>query len=175
MNVAPQAVFQTLKAMCAGQRVPESSDGGGGGGGGIPSAKAEARDESSSSGKNPKMPAGAPAAPGPRSARVGAKMAAYGGQDVGSAPHAQGLAPVFAFSSAVLAASMIARVCATCLRSRTSTYTQQCCHLEVAVSTKHVCFILVNRSNNNNNNMPQKALFLHTSGLFILQKNDNNV
>ncbi|XP_061554652.1 mitotic-spindle organizing protein 2 isoform X3 [Phycodurus eques] len=89
MNVAPQAVFQTLKAMCAGQRVPESSDGGGGGGGGIPSAKAEARDESSSSGKNPKMPAGAPAAPGPRSARVGAKMAAYGGQDVGSAPHAQ--------------------------------------------------------------------------------------
>ncbi|XP_061603516.1 mitotic-spindle organizing protein 2 isoform X1 [Phyllopteryx taeniolatus] len=86
MNVAPQAVFQTLKAMCAGQRVPESSDGGG-----IPSTKAEARapDESSSSGKNPKMPAGAPAAPGPRSARVGAKMAAYGAQDVGSAPHAQ--------------------------------------------------------------------------------------
>lgn len=24
MNVAPQAVFQTLKAMCAGQRVAES-------------------------------------------------------------------------------------------------------------------------------------------------------
>lgn len=27
MNVAPQAVFQTLKAMCAGQRVAESNGG----------------------------------------------------------------------------------------------------------------------------------------------------
>lgn len=27
MNVAPQAVFQTLKAMCAGQRVAESCGG----------------------------------------------------------------------------------------------------------------------------------------------------
>lgn len=29
MNVAPQAVFQTLKAMCAGQRVAENGGGGG--------------------------------------------------------------------------------------------------------------------------------------------------
>ncbi|XP_049416057.1 mitotic-spindle organizing protein 2 isoform X3 [Epinephelus fuscoguttatus] len=29
MNVAPQAVFQTLKAMCAGQRVADSCGGGG--------------------------------------------------------------------------------------------------------------------------------------------------
>ncbi|XP_061657209.1 mitotic-spindle organizing protein 2 isoform X2 [Syngnathoides biaculeatus] len=83
MNVAPQAVFQTLKAMCAGQRVPESDAGG------VPSTKAEVRDESLSSGKNPKMPAGGPAAAGSRTARVGGKMASYGPQDAGSAPHAQ--------------------------------------------------------------------------------------
>ncbi|XP_054613025.1 mitotic-spindle organizing protein 2 isoform X3 [Dunckerocampus dactyliophorus] len=47
MNVAPQAVFETLKAMSAGQRVPESSSSGDSAtsshGTGIPSATAETR------------------------------------------------------------------------------------------------------------------------------------
>nr|XP_057917897.1 mitotic-spindle organizing protein 2 isoform X1 [Doryrhamphus excisus] len=46
MNVAPQAVFETLKAMSAGQRVPESSSGDSATvphGTGIPSATTEAR------------------------------------------------------------------------------------------------------------------------------------
>lgn len=52
MNVAPQAVFQTLKAMCAGQRVAENGGGGGGGDAStasqttnIPAAPAEPRGE----------------------------------------------------------------------------------------------------------------------------------
>ncbi|XP_051906170.1 mitotic-spindle organizing protein 2 isoform X2 [Hippocampus zosterae] len=95
MNVAPQAVFQTLKAMCAGQRVPESCGGDAAAAShvtGIPLTKAEARaqqDESLSSGKGAKMPAGAPAGPAPRGTRISAKMAAYGTQDAGSAAHAQ--------------------------------------------------------------------------------------
>ncbi|XP_057674964.1 mitotic-spindle organizing protein 2 isoform X2 [Corythoichthys intestinalis] len=93
MDVAPQVVLQTLKAMCAGQRVSESCGGDASSvshGGGIPSTKAEARDEGLSSGKSVKVPAGAPTALGPRATRVNAKMAAYAAQDVGSAPHAQG-------------------------------------------------------------------------------------
>ncbi|XP_057674967.1 mitotic-spindle organizing protein 2 isoform X4 [Corythoichthys intestinalis] len=92
MDVAPQVVLQTLKAMCAGQRVSESCGGDASSvshGGGIPSTKAEARDEGLSSGKSVKVPAGAPTALGPRATRVNAKMAAYAAQDVGSAPHAQ--------------------------------------------------------------------------------------
>ncbi|KAM9794055.1 mitotic-spindle organizing protein 2 isoform X4 [Syngnathus typhle] len=90
MNVAPQAVFQTLKAMCAGQRVAESCGGDSvtaSHGAGITTTKADARDESS--GKSAKVPAGVSTGPGPRATRVSAKMAAYGSQDVGSAPHAQ--------------------------------------------------------------------------------------
>ncbi|XP_019741709.1 mitotic-spindle organizing protein 2 isoform X2 [Hippocampus comes] len=106
MNVAPQAVFQTLKAMCAGQRVPESCSGDSTAAShvtGIPSTKAEARaqqDESLSSGKSAKMPAGAPAGPGPRGARISAKMAAYGTQDAGGAPHAQARSKAAPSSSA---------------------------------------------------------------------------
>ncbi|XP_077442136.1 mitotic-spindle organizing protein 2 isoform X2 [Vanacampus margaritifer] len=102
MNVAPQAVFQTLKAMCAGQRVPESCGGEpatASHGTGIPSTKAEARDDSLSSGKSAKLPAGGPTGPGSRATRVSAKMAAYGGQDVGSAPHAQAVRSKAASSS----------------------------------------------------------------------------
>ncbi|XP_077352673.1 mitotic-spindle organizing protein 2 isoform X2 [Festucalex cinctus] len=102
MNVAPQAVFQTLKAMCAGQRVPESCGGDIAAvshGTGIPSTKAEARDESLSSGKSAKLPAGGPTGPGSRATRVSAKMAAYGAQDVGSAPHAQAVRSKAASSS----------------------------------------------------------------------------
>ncbi|XP_037121141.1 mitotic-spindle organizing protein 2 isoform X1 [Syngnathus acus] len=90
MNVAPQAVFQTLKAMCAGQRVTESCGGDSvtaSHGAGITTTKADARDEIS--GKSAKVPAGVSTGPGPRATRVSAKMAAYGSQDVGSAPHAQ--------------------------------------------------------------------------------------
>uniref|UniRef100_A0A7N6B5N3 Mitotic spindle organizing protein 2B n=1 Tax=Anabas testudineus TaxID=64144 RepID=A0A7N6B5N3_ANATE len=92
MNVAPQAVFQTLKAMCAGQRVADSN-------GGesstisqttsIPTAPAEAREEDSLvSGKSPKPPAAPPSASGPRATRVNTKIVVYGPQDT-SSPHAQ--------------------------------------------------------------------------------------
>ncbi|KAM7368662.1 hypothetical protein PAMP_012975 [Pampus punctatissimus] len=85
MNVAPQAVFQTLKAMCAGQRVVES-------GGGESStvshttssttAPTEAREEDSLvSGKSPKLPAAAPTASGPRTTRVNTKIVVYGPPD----------------------------------------------------------------------------------------------
>ncbi|XP_070845047.1 mitotic-spindle organizing protein 2 isoform X4 [Chaetodon trifascialis] len=92
MNVAPQAVFQTLKAMCAGQRVAES-------GGGVDSSTAshttsittaptEAREDSLVSGKSPKPPAAAPSASGPRATRVNTKIVVYGPQDA-SSPHTQ--------------------------------------------------------------------------------------
>ncbi|XP_029301130.1 mitotic-spindle organizing protein 2 isoform X2 [Cottoperca gobio] len=93
MNVAPQAVFQTLKAMCAGQRVAEScsvvesstvshatS---------IPTAPTEAREEDSLvSGKSSKPSAAPPSASGPRATRVSTKIVVYGPQDA-SAPHSQ--------------------------------------------------------------------------------------
>ncbi|XP_075885669.1 mitotic-spindle organizing protein 2 isoform X2 [Nelusetta ayraudi] len=92
MNVAPQAVFQTLKAMCAGQRVAEN------GGGGdastasqttnIPAAPAEPREDTLVSGKSPKLPATPPAASGPRATRVNTKIVVYGPQD-SSSPHSQ--------------------------------------------------------------------------------------
>ncbi|XP_061765523.1 mitotic-spindle organizing protein 2 isoform X2 [Nerophis ophidion] len=83
MNVAPQAVFETLKAMSAGQKFPESSSGDCAAtshGTGVPSTTAEARDECSLSGRSPKLPA----ASGPRAARVSTKMVVYGPQDVNS-------------------------------------------------------------------------------------------
>ncbi|XP_047424951.1 mitotic-spindle organizing protein 2 isoform X1 [Mugil cephalus] len=92
MNVAPQAVFQTLKAMCAGQRVAESC-------GGdtstvshttsVTTAPTEPRDEDSLvSGKSPKPPAAPPSASGPRATRVNTKIVVYGPQDA-SSPHSQ--------------------------------------------------------------------------------------
>ncbi|XP_015246902.1 PREDICTED: mitotic-spindle organizing protein 2-like isoform X1 [Cyprinodon variegatus] len=92
MNVAPQAVFQTLKAMCAGQRVAESC--------GDPSASAahttsmttaptEVKDEEPLvSGKSPKPAAAHHSASAPRSARVNTKIVVYGPQDA-SSPHSQ--------------------------------------------------------------------------------------
>ncbi|XP_061787876.2 mitotic-spindle organizing protein 2 isoform X2 [Nerophis lumbriciformis] len=83
MNVAPQAVFETLKAMSAGQKFPESSSGDCAStshGTGVPPATAEARDECSLSGRSPKLPA----ASGPRAARVSTKIVVYGPQDVNS-------------------------------------------------------------------------------------------
>lgn len=79
MNVAPQAVFQTLKAMCAGQRAPDcgteahtslSTN--------STTAPADAREEESC-GKGPK----ALAALAPKAQRVGPKTV-YGPQDL---PH----------------------------------------------------------------------------------------
>ncbi|MEQ2208774.1 hypothetical protein XENOCAPTIV_014046 [Xenoophorus captivus] len=91
MNVAPQAVFQTLKAMCAGQRVAESceesstvthttS---------ITTAPTEVKDEESLvSGKIPKPAAPHHSASAPRSARVNTKIVVYGPQDSNSS-HSQ--------------------------------------------------------------------------------------
>ncbi|XP_035480182.1 mitotic-spindle organizing protein 2 isoform X1 [Scophthalmus maximus] len=93
MNVAPQAVFQTLKAMCAGQRVADSCGGESASAAthttGIGSAPTEAREEDSLvSGKSPKPPAAPPSASGPRATRVNTKIVVYGPQD-SSAPHSQ--------------------------------------------------------------------------------------
>ncbi|XP_023278036.1 mitotic-spindle organizing protein 2-like isoform X1 [Seriola lalandi dorsalis] len=92
MNVAPQAVFQTLKAMCAGQRVADSCAGESSAAShttSITTAPAEPREEDSLvSGKSPKPPAAAPSASGPRATRVNTKIVVYGPQD-SSSPHSQ--------------------------------------------------------------------------------------
>ncbi|KAM3600315.1 uncharacterized protein V6R79_021428 [Siganus canaliculatus] len=95
MNVAPQAVFQTLKAMCVGQRVAEGSGGGEASTAphttsSVPTAATESRDEDSVvSGKSPKPPAAPSSTSGPRATRVNTKIVVYGPQDA-SAPHSQG-------------------------------------------------------------------------------------
>ncbi|XP_069021335.1 mitotic-spindle organizing protein 2 isoform X2 [Embiotoca jacksoni] len=85
MNVAPQAVFQTLKAMCAGQRVAESCGGESTAASHTTSAATaptEVReDDSVVSGKSPKAPAAPPSASGPRATRVNTKIVVYGPQD----------------------------------------------------------------------------------------------
>ncbi|XP_032395577.1 mitotic-spindle organizing protein 2 [Etheostoma spectabile] len=92
MNVAPQAVFQTLKAMCAGQRVADSCSGGETSTAShttsIIAAPTEAREEDSVvPGKTPKPPAAPISASVPRATRVNTKIVVYGPQDA-SAPHA---------------------------------------------------------------------------------------
>ncbi|KAM6902383.1 mitotic-spindle organizing protein 2 [Xenentodon cancila] len=88
MNVAPQAVFQTLKAMCAGQRVTDSCGGETSTGSHsttVNTAPAEAREEDSLvSGKSSKLPAAPPPASGPRATKVNTKIVVYG-QDASSA------------------------------------------------------------------------------------------
>ncbi|XP_056288184.1 mitotic-spindle organizing protein 2 isoform X3 [Pseudoliparis swirei] len=87
MNVAPQAVFQTLKAMCAGQRVAEVGESSTVSHAAsavsiTTTAPTEAKeDDSSVSGKTPKPSAAAPSAPGSRATRVNAKIVVYGPQD----------------------------------------------------------------------------------------------
>ncbi|XP_070706323.1 mitotic-spindle organizing protein 2 isoform X1 [Pempheris klunzingeri] len=93
MNVAPQAVFQTLKAMCAGQRLAESCSSAESSAAShtanIATAPTEAREEDSLvSGKSPKPPAAPPSASGPRATRVNTKIVVYGPQD-SSSPHSQ--------------------------------------------------------------------------------------
>ncbi|XP_010791683.1 mitotic-spindle organizing protein 2 isoform X2 [Notothenia coriiceps] len=93
MNVAPQAVFQTLKSMLAGQRVAESCGIGESSTAphttSITTAPTEAREEDSLvSGKSPKRPAAPPSASGPRATRVSTKIVVYGPQDA-NPPHSQ--------------------------------------------------------------------------------------
>ncbi|XP_072228805.1 mitotic-spindle organizing protein 2 [Leuresthes tenuis] len=92
MNVAPQAVFQTLKAMCAGQRVAESCVGEASAAPhttSMTTAPTEAREEESLvSGKSPKPPAAPSSASGPRATRVNTKIVVYGPQDASSS-HSQ--------------------------------------------------------------------------------------
>ncbi|XP_031731041.1 mitotic-spindle organizing protein 2 isoform X2 [Anarrhichthys ocellatus] len=93
MNVAPQAVFQTLKAMCAGQRVAEGCGVGESStvshaAVGTTTAPTEAREDSLVSGKSPKPSTAAPSASGSRATRVNTKIVVYGPQDA-SSPHSQ--------------------------------------------------------------------------------------
>ncbi|XP_013879403.1 mitotic-spindle organizing protein 2 isoform X1 [Austrofundulus limnaeus] len=90
MNVAPQAVFQTLKAMCAGQRVAEScGESSAASVTSMTTAPAEVKEEDSLvSGKSPKAPAALHSASGPRATRVNTKIVVYGPQDASPA-HSQ--------------------------------------------------------------------------------------
>ncbi|XP_034997702.1 mitotic-spindle organizing protein 2 isoform X2 [Hippoglossus stenolepis] len=92
MNVAPQAVFQTLKAMCAGQRVADSCGGESTSAAShttITTAPTEPREEDTLvSGKSPKPLAAPPSASGLRATRVNTKIVVYGPQD-SSSPHSQ--------------------------------------------------------------------------------------
>ncbi|XP_062269436.1 mitotic-spindle organizing protein 2 isoform X3 [Platichthys flesus] len=91
MNVAPQAVCQTLKAMCAGQRVADSCGGESTSAAShttITTAPTEPREDTLVSGKSPKPPAAPPSASGLRATRVNTKIAVYGPQD-SSSPHSQ--------------------------------------------------------------------------------------
>ncbi|KAM8873428.1 mitotic-spindle organizing protein 2 isoform 3-T4 [Synchiropus picturatus] len=73
MNVAPQAVYQTLKAMCAGQKVSEGAGG---------DATSHTAAPTEVKGKSPKMSAPA----GSKGARVNTKIVVYGPQE---AAHSQ--------------------------------------------------------------------------------------
>lgn len=88
MNVAPQAVFQTLKAMCAGQRVAESGSTDSSAAAHtttIATAATETKEEESlASGKSPKAAAAPPAASGSKATRVNTKIVVYGPQDANS-------------------------------------------------------------------------------------------
>ncbi|XP_023673774.1 mitotic-spindle organizing protein 2 isoform X1 [Paramormyrops kingsleyae] len=82
MNVAPLAVFQTLKAMCAGQRITETPAGDSSVTPQPPTAPPEARvDSSVVSGKSSKIPAPLPQSSGLRPARVNTKIVVYSPAD----------------------------------------------------------------------------------------------
>ncbi|XP_061119209.1 mitotic-spindle organizing protein 2 isoform X2 [Conger conger] len=95
MNVAPLAVFQTLKAMCAGQRITDTSD--------LSTASqtatapTEPRDDSLVSGKSSKIPAPLPPPSGPRPARVNSKIVVYSPAEA-CAPLSQGPPGSFHFT-----------------------------------------------------------------------------
>ncbi|XP_043077862.1 mitotic-spindle organizing protein 2 isoform X2 [Puntigrus tetrazona] len=87
MNVAPLAVFQTLKAMCAGQKVSETSTGDASTASHTTTAPSESREEGVVSGKSTKT-AAPPSASVPRPPRGGAKIVVYSAGDT-SAPVSQ--------------------------------------------------------------------------------------
>ncbi|ROL47486.1 Mitotic-spindle organizing protein 2 [Anabarilius grahami] len=77
MNVAPLAVFQTLKTMCAGQKVSDTSNGDTSTASHTTTAPSESREEECVvSGKSSKT-AAPPSAPVPRPPRGGAKIVVY--------------------------------------------------------------------------------------------------
>ncbi|XP_030209580.1 mitotic-spindle organizing protein 2 isoform X2 [Gadus morhua] len=87
MNVAPQAVFQTLKAMCAGQRIVDtcaadaSKASHPAGTTTAPTTEHREEDTTLVPSKSSKPPAAASSASGPRAARLGSKIVVYGSQD----------------------------------------------------------------------------------------------
>ncbi|XP_073727450.1 mitotic-spindle organizing protein 2 isoform X1 [Misgurnus anguillicaudatus] len=89
MNVAPLAVFQTLKAMCAGQKVSETSAGDTSTASHTTTAPSESREEECVvSGKSAKTTA-PPSASASRPPRGGAKIVVYSAGDT-SAPQVRG-------------------------------------------------------------------------------------
>ncbi|XP_059906581.1 mitotic-spindle organizing protein 2 isoform X4 [Gadus macrocephalus] len=86
MNVAPQAVFQTLKAMCAGQRIvdtcaADASKASHPAGTTTAQTTEHREDTTLVPSKSSKPPAAASSASGPRAARLGSKIVVYGSQD----------------------------------------------------------------------------------------------
>ncbi|XP_030209583.1 mitotic-spindle organizing protein 2 isoform X4 [Gadus morhua] len=86
MNVAPQAVFQTLKAMCAGQRIvdtcaADASKASHPAGTTTAPTTEHREDTTLVPSKSSKPPAAASSASGPRAARLGSKIVVYGSQD----------------------------------------------------------------------------------------------
>ncbi|KAJ8404475.1 hypothetical protein AAFF_G00337420 [Aldrovandia affinis] len=82
MNVAPLAVFQTLKAMCAGQRIADTSASDSSTVLHSATAPTEPRvDDSVVSGKSSKIPAPLPQSSGLRPARVNTKIVVYSPAD----------------------------------------------------------------------------------------------
>ncbi|XP_036444617.1 mitotic-spindle organizing protein 2 isoform X4 [Colossoma macropomum] len=90
MNVAPLAVFQTLKAMCAGQKISDTSLGDTSTASHSATAPSESREDPVVSDKSAKKtaPQAPPAGPAARPQRGGAKIVVYGPGDQ-SAPLSQ--------------------------------------------------------------------------------------
>ncbi|XP_015463166.1 mitotic-spindle organizing protein 2 isoform X2 [Astyanax mexicanus] len=86
MNVAPLAVFQTLKAMCAGQRISDTSVGDTSTASHSTAAPSESREDSMVSEKSTKKPTSQapPTGPAARPQRGGAKIVVYGPGDQNS-------------------------------------------------------------------------------------------
>ncbi|XP_036385921.1 mitotic-spindle organizing protein 2 isoform X2 [Megalops cyprinoides] len=97
MNVAPLAVFQTLKAMCAGQRISDTSAADNSTVSHASTAPPESRDDSVVSGKSSKIPAPLPQPSGLRPARVNTKIVVYSPADA-CAPLSQGPPGSFHFT-----------------------------------------------------------------------------
>ncbi|XP_016339547.1 mitotic-spindle organizing protein 2-like [Sinocyclocheilus anshuiensis] len=84
MNVAPLAVFQTLKTMCAGQKVSETSTGDTSTASHTATAPSESREEEGVVSGNSSKTAAPPSASVPRPPRGGAKIVVYSAGDTGA-------------------------------------------------------------------------------------------